>query len=65
MRLVATDGHRLALSCRTLGEIGRPVTGIVPRKAIAEIMRVLGAGEEVQLAITREPVRAPDAELRA
>ena len=52
MRLVATDGHRLALSFRTLGEIGRPVTGIVPRKAIAEIMRVLGTGEEVQLAIT-------------
>ena len=52
MRLVATDGHRLALSFRTLGEIGRPVTGIVPRKAVAEIMRVLGAGEEVQVAIT-------------
>jgi len=52
MRLVATDGHRLALSSRTLGEIGRPVTGIVPRKAITEILRVLGAGEEVQLAIT-------------
>jgi len=52
MRLVATDGHRLALSVRPLGEVGRPVTGIVPRKAIAEIMRVLGAGEEVQLGIT-------------
>jgi DNA polymerase-3 subunit beta len=52
MRLVATDGHRLALSTRTLGEIGRPVTGIVPRKAIAEVMRVLGAGEDVQLGIT-------------
>jgi DNA polymerase III subunit beta len=52
MRLVATDGHRLALSIRPLGEIGRPITGIVPRKAITEIMRVLGAGEEVQLAIT-------------
>jgi len=52
MRLVATDGHRLALSSRTLGEIGHPITGIVPRKAITEIMRVLGAGEEVQLAIT-------------
>jgi DNA polymerase-3 subunit beta len=52
MRLVATDGHRLALSVRTLGEVGRPVTGIVPRKAIAEIQRVLGAGEEVQLGIT-------------
>jgi DNA polymerase-3 subunit beta len=52
MRLVATDGHRLALSVRTLGEVGRAVTGIVPRKAVAEIMRVLGAGEEVQLGIT-------------
>jgi DNA polymerase-3 subunit beta len=52
MRLVATDGHRLALSVRTLGEVGRAVTGIVPRKAVAEIMRVLGAGEEIQLGIT-------------
>jgi DNA polymerase-3 subunit beta len=52
MRLVATDGHRLALSVRTLGEVGRAITGIVPRKAITEIMRVLGAGEEVQLGIT-------------
>jgi DNA polymerase III subunit beta len=52
LRLVATDGHRLALSVRTLGEAGRAVTGIVPRKAISEVMRVLGAGEEVQLGIT-------------
>jgi DNA polymerase-3 subunit beta len=37
---------------RALGEIGRAITGIVPRKAITEIMRVLGAGEEVQLGIT-------------
>src|SRR5205823_10931950 len=54
MRLVATDGHRLALSVRTLGEMGRAITGIVPRKAISEIMRVLGAGEEVQLGITEK-----------
>jgi DNA polymerase-3 subunit beta len=51
-RLVATDGHRLAMSTRSLGEMGGSVTGIVPRKAITEIMRVLGAGEEVQIAIT-------------
>jgi len=51
-RLVATDGHRLAMSTRVLGNAGAPVTGIVPRKAIAEIMRVLGGGEEVQIAIT-------------
>lgn len=51
-RLVATDGHRLALSTRAVGDIGGPVTGIVPRKAITEIMRVLGTGEQVQLALT-------------
>jgi len=52
VRLVATDGHRLALSNRAIGQGVGGVTGIVPRKAVAEIMRVLGAGEDVQLAIT-------------
>jgi DNA polymerase III subunit beta len=50
-RLVATDGHRLALATRSL-PFAAGVTGIVPRKAVTEIMRVLGAGEEVQIAIT-------------
>src|SRR6266705_6618631 len=52
VRMVATDGHRLALSMRSLGKAIPNATGIVPRKAVSEIMRVLGAGEEVQLAIT-------------
>ena len=52
VRMVATDGHRLAFSIRSLGKGVASVTGIVPRKAVAEIMRVLGAGEEVQIAIT-------------
>ena len=52
MRVVATDGHRLAITTRGLGQTAAPVTGIVPRKAVAEIQRALGAGEEVQLAIT-------------
>src|SRR5213078_16273 len=51
-RLVATDGHRLALASRTVGNVGAAVTGIVPRKAVLEIQRVLGAGEEVQIALT-------------
>jgi DNA polymerase-3 subunit beta len=51
-RLVATDGHRLALAKRTLGNVGNAATGIVPRKAISEIMRVLGAGEDVEIALT-------------
>jgi len=52
VRLVATDGHRLAFSTRSLGNAIPTATGIVPRKAVTEIMRVLGAGEEVQIAIT-------------
>ena len=52
MRVVATDGHRLAIASRPLPQTATPVTGIVPRKAVSEILRALGAGEEVQLAIT-------------
>jgi DNA polymerase-3 subunit beta len=52
MRLVATDGHRLAISVRGLGANAESVTGIVPRKAVAELMRVLGSGEDVRIAIT-------------
>jgi len=52
VRMVATDGHRLAFSTRSLGQAIPTATGIVPRKAVTEIMRVLGAGEEVQIAIT-------------
>jgi DNA polymerase-3 subunit beta len=52
MRVVATDGHRLAIVSQALAQAVTPVTGIVPRKAVSEILRALGAGEEVQLAIT-------------
>ena len=52
VRMVATDGHRLALSTRSLGQGVSSATGIVPRKAVTEIMRVIGAGEEVQIANT-------------
>ena len=52
VQMVATDGHRLAMSKRSLGRGVGGMTGIVPRKAIIEIMRVLGAGEDVQIAIT-------------
>lgn len=52
IRVVATDGHRLALAVRPLGASGLPVSGIVPRKAVQEIARIVGAGEEVQVAIS-------------
>jgi len=37
MRVVATDGHRLAIASRGLAQAATPVTGIVPRKAVSEI----------------------------
>jgi DNA polymerase III subunit beta len=51
IRLVATDGHRLAVSTRALREAAPTATGIVPRKGVLEIGRVLGVGEEVQIAL--------------
>ncbi len=52
IRLVATDGHRLALASRPLAGGGSTgATGIVPRKAVQEVVRVLGVGEEVQVAL--------------
>ena len=42
VRMVATDGHRLALARCTLAQPADAVTGIVPRKAVAEVGRVLG-----------------------
>jgi DNA polymerase-3 subunit beta len=52
IRLVATDGHRLALAQRPLDNVGPGGSGIVPRKAVHEIARVLGAGESVQVALS-------------
>ncbi len=50
-RLVATDGHRLALASRSLSGGVSSGTGIVPRKAVQELERVLSVGEEVQVGL--------------
>lgn len=50
-RLVATDGHRLALASRLLSSGASSGTGIVPRKAVQELARVLSVGEEVQVGL--------------
>lgn len=50
LRLVATDGHRLALA-RTVVEADAEMSGIVPRKAVLEIGRVLSGSEEATLAV--------------
>jgi DNA polymerase III subunit beta len=52
LRLVATDGHRLALAVRQLSVApGGQASGIVPRKAVQEIARIVGAGEDVEISI--------------
>jgi DNA polymerase-3 subunit beta len=48
LRVVATDGHRLALGRLEVGTDAE-LSGIVPRKAVHEMSRVLG-GDEVALA---------------
>ena len=61
--MVATDGHRLALSVRTPGRGRSTCTGIVPRKAVAGDRAHRGRGRGGADRDQREPVHAPDAEL--
>lgn len=59
LRAVATDGHRLALCDITLQN--QNVTSgqvIVPRKGVMELHRLLGAAEEVELAIGTNHLQA-------
>ena len=52
LRLVATDGHRLALATRDMaGPASGTTSGIVPRKAVQEVARIVGAGESVEIAM--------------
>jgi DNA polymerase-3 subunit beta len=50
LRLVATDGHRLALA-RVAVSSELELAGIVPRKAVVELNRVLGGAEDAALAV--------------
>jgi DNA polymerase-3 subunit beta len=50
LRFVATDGHRLALT-KTEVDSGEEMSGIVPRKAVQELGRVLGGADQVALAV--------------
>jgi DNA polymerase III subunit beta len=59
IRAVATDGHRLAL-CDIPIENQEVTTGqvIIPRKGVMELHRLLGGGEEVELSIGSNHIRA-------
>ena len=50
LRLVATDGHRLALARVTVSS-QLELSGIVPRKAVVELNRVLGGADDAALAV--------------
>jgi DNA polymerase-3 subunit beta len=46
LRMVATDGHRLAMVTRTAERLELPKPVTIPRKAVMELRKVLEAGEE-------------------
>lgn len=46
VRMVATDGHRLALVERQIGSIGLEKGVILPRKGLAEVKKLLEGGED-------------------
>jgi DNA polymerase III subunit beta len=47
VRVVATDGHRLSYAARPLGQKQDKREVILPRKAVQELGRLLGEGDEV------------------
>ncbi|MFQ5917661.1 MAG: DNA polymerase III subunit beta [Candidatus Binatia bacterium] len=51
LRLIATDGHRLAMAIRHLPGEWDGKSGIVPRKAVQEVARMLGTGDQVQISL--------------
>jgi DNA polymerase III subunit beta len=46
IRMVATDGHRLAFEERTVGSLGLAKGVILPRKGLAELKKLLESGTE-------------------
>jgi DNA polymerase-3 subunit beta len=57
LRMVATDGHRLAYAAETLPETASPIEVILPRKTVLELSRQLADNDE-PLEITLTPTQA-------
>ncbi|MEO8603278.1 MAG: DNA polymerase III subunit beta [bacterium] len=52
LRMVATDGHRLAMITRPVDHLALPTPVTLPRKAVVELRKVLESGEEpVELSV--------------
>jgi DNA polymerase-3 subunit beta len=52
LRMVATDGHRLAMIERSLKEAKLPRGAILPRKGLAEVRKLLDDAEDSELTLT-------------
>ena len=66
LRAVATDGHRLAIADLEVETPGEARQVIVPRKGVAELLRLLGSGEQaVSIAIGSSAIQVelPDVRL--
>ena len=57
MRMVATDGHRLAYASETLGEQNQAIEVILPRKTVLELSRQLADNDDA-LEIVLTPTQA-------
>lgn len=57
LRMVATDGHRLAYAAETLPDTPAPIEVILPRKTVLELSRQLADNDE-PLEITLTPTQA-------
>jgi DNA polymerase-3 subunit beta len=65
LRAIATDGHRLALCEAQLeGRVNSAQQVILPRKAVLELQRILGAAGSIDLAIGTNHVRAQIGDIR-
>ncbi|MHB1515407.1 MAG: DNA polymerase III subunit beta [Acidiferrobacteraceae bacterium] len=59
VRVVATDGHRLAVAEQPLGVSVEPFQAIVPRKGVMELLRLLGESTgEVTTSFSTNHIRA-------
>ena len=65
LRAVATDGHRLAIAEMPVAGIDTARQVIVPRKAISELLRLLGSGDgEVRIDVGSNAIRVALPEVR-
>lgn len=67
LRMVATDGHRLAIAETTLSNAGKTVQAqqvIVPRKGVLELQRILGSEGEVEITVGSNHIRLQIGDIR-